>query len=126
MASRGESSGGLQCAKDGSSREMRKSKGLIKTLKLVPNEVSRRSALEESQALSREQCLFPDGVVMTHPGTTPTLPLEGNLHQSRAGGRGPEHPHPEGTQGGLAGSALVVSRGRLGQAGVSPDVTRAG
>lgn len=82
LASRGESGGGLQRAKGDSSREMRKSKGLIKTLKLVPNEVSRRSALEESQALSREQRLFPDGVVMTHPGATPTLPLEDNLHQS--------------------------------------------
>lgn len=100
LASRGESGGGLQCAKDDSSREMRKSKGLIKTLKLVPNEVSRRSVLEESQALSREQCLFPDGVGMTHPGTTPTLPLEGNLLQSRAGGGGQSTPtlraHKEG------------------------------
>ena len=88
--------------KDDSVREMRKSEGLIKTLKLVPNEVSRRSALEESQALSSEQCLFPDRVAATPRDATPPTPACGGhnapKHQSRAGrgvgSRGTAHPPP--------------------------------
>ena len=41
-------------SKDDSVREKQAGKGLIKTPKSVLNEVSRRSALEESQALSGE------------------------------------------------------------------------
>lgn len=41
-------------SKGDSVREKQEGKGLIKTLKSVLNEVSHRSALEESQALSGE------------------------------------------------------------------------
>lgn len=56
---------------------MRKSKGLIKTLKLVPNEVSHRNALEGSQALSSQRCLFPDRVPATPWAPPPTHPAFG-------------------------------------------------
>lgn len=83
---------------------MRKAKGLIKTPKLVPNEVSRRSALEESQALSSERCLFPDRVAVTLRATPPTHPAFGGQtapqHQSTAR-RGWEQGS-EGTQAGAA------------------------
>lgn len=75
-ASHGRGNGGLH-AEDDSVREMRKSKGLIKTLKLVPNEVSHRSALEGSQALSSERCLFPNRVPATPRVPPPTHPAFG-------------------------------------------------
>ena len=97
--------------KDDSVREMRESEGLIKTLKLVPNEVSRRSALEESQALSSEQCLFPDRVAATPRMPLPPPPLvEGTMRPNtraepggglEAGGQH-THPRPESTWGGQA------------------------
>ena len=124
-ASRGRGNGGSH-AGDDSVGEMRKSKGLIKTLKLVPNEVSHRSALEGSQALSREQCLFPDRVPAAprcHP--QPTLPLEGkwdlNPRAEPGGpgvrghvGGGCEDQHLrclQGTRGGQVGHRMRAGAG---------------
>lgn len=110
LASRGRGNGGLQRAEDDSVRGMQRSKGLIKTLKLVPNEVSRRSALEESQARGSEQCLFSDRVVAMPwvPPPTPAPHLwrvncSQNTRQSQAGvGAGPGHRPslPQGHRGG--------------------------
>lgn len=74
LASRGRSNGGLH-TEDDSVREMWKSKGLIKTLKLVPNEVSHRSFLEGSQALSSERAVFiSQQGAGDAPGATPPTP----------------------------------------------------
>lgn len=74
LASRGRSNGGLH-TEDDSVREMRKSKGLIKTLKLVPNEVSHRSVLEGSQALSSKRAVFiSQQGAGDAPGATPPHP----------------------------------------------------
>lgn len=121
-ASRGRVDGGLERAKADSVREKRQSKGLIKTLKLVANEVSRRSSLEGSQVLSSEQRLFPDRVMVTPrvPPHPPPPASGGQIapeHQSRArwgrgkpGGSMPT-PNPESTRWGLATESRV-SRGR--------------
>ena len=58
-------------SEDDSVREEQEGKGLIKTPKSVPNEVSHRSTLEEGQALRGELVFIPDRVVEAPEGATP-------------------------------------------------------
>lgn len=112
---------GSRPAQADSSGEMREARGLLKRWNGFPTR-SAAPALEDSQALSRERCCFPGGAVRTR------LTLGGPRALSGAGRRGPEHPSAscrEGARGGLAGSALALSRGRPGQA-CPPEAARAG
>lgn len=116
-------------SEDDSVREEQEGKGLIKTPKSVPNEVSHRSTLEEGQALRGELVFIPDRVVEAPEGATPPPTSGGQTAPDcqsgarwggtgvEAGGSGSPHPtlraHGEGASDASRGAGGVCAVQRM-------------